>query len=62
MCGCNRHRLDQQNIDYTYSYLFDNCKCTEDHEILVERCEICSYNLVSFARNYFLPLAAAVYM
>ena len=53
MCSCNRYRPDQQNINYTYSYLFDDCKCFEDHEMFVVRCQMCLYNLVGFMMNYF---------
>ena len=45
--------LDQLNINYTYSYHFDDCSCSEDHEIFVIKCENCFYNLTSFERNYF---------
>ena len=53
MCSCNRYRLDQQNIDFTYSYLFDDCKCFEDHKIFILRCRMSLYNLVDFTMNYF---------
>ena len=56
MCSCNRYRPDQQNINYTYSYLFDDCKCFEDHEIFVVRCQMCLYNLVGFMMNYFCSI------
>ena len=53
LCICNRYRLDQPNIDYTYSFLFDDYKCFEDHEIFVVRYQMCLYNLVGFMINYF---------
>ena len=59
MCTCNRYRLDQLNINYNYSYAFDDCNCSEDHEIFVVRCEICPYNLVGFARNYFSSIGCS---
>ena len=40
MCSCNRYRLDQQNINYTYSQSFDICNFSEDHEDFVVKCEI----------------------
>ena len=59
MCTCNRYHLDQLNINCNYSYAFDNCNCSEDHEIFAVRCEICPYNLVSFARNYFSSIGCS---
>ena len=56
MCSCNRYRLDQLNINYTYSYQFDDCNCSEDHEIFAIKCENCLYNLTGFWRNYFASI------
>ena len=53
MCSSNRYCLDQQNIDYNYSYLFDDCKCFKNHEIFVARCQMCLYNLFGFMMDYF---------
>ena len=33
MFSCNRYCLDQLNINYTYSYQFDDCNGSEDHKI-----------------------------
>ena len=62
MCTCNRYRLDQLNINYTYSYAFDDCNCSEDHEIFAIKCEDCLYNLTGFGRNYFASFAAPAYV
>ena len=56
MCSCNKYRLDQLNIYYTYSYQFDDCKCSEDLEIFAIMCENCLYNLSGFERNYFASI------
>ena len=53
MCICNRYRLDQLNLNYTYPYLFDDCNCFEEHEIFAIKCKVCLYNLTAFGRNYF---------
>ena len=53
MCSCNRYRLDQQNINYTYSYHFDDSNCSEDHEIFPIKHE---NNLTGFGRNYFASI------
>ena len=55
MCNCNRCRLDQLEVPDTYSFTFDNCRCSSDHEIFALICEQnCSaYNLTNFARTYF---------
>ena len=52
MCACNRYRLDQLNINYTYCYAFDDCSCSEDHEVSAIKCEKCLYNLTGFGRTY----------
>ena len=62
MCSCNRYRLDQQNINYTYSYQFDDCNCSEDYEIFLIKCENCFYNLTGFGRIISLPYAAFEYI
>ena len=38
MCNCYRYRLDQLDICYTYSFTFDDCGCSSDHEKFVLRC------------------------
>ena len=55
MCNCNRCLLDQLVVRYTYSFTFDDCNCSSDHEKFALICEQnCSlYNLTGFARNYF---------
>ena len=53
MCSCNRYRLNQQNIDYAYSYLFDDFKCFENHVNFVVECQMCLYYLVGFMISYF---------
>ena len=62
MCNCNRYRLDQLEVPDTYSFTFDNCRCSSDHEIFALICEQnCSaYNLTSFARTYFPQSALAL--
>ena len=35
MCSCNRYSLDQLNINYTYSYQFDDCNCSETTKFLL---------------------------
>ena len=57
VCTCNRIRLDQLNINHTYSYAFDDCNCSEDHEIFAIKCENCLYNLTGFGRNYFASIS-----
>ena len=56
MSTCNRYRLDQLNINYTYSYAFGHCNCSEDHEIFPIKYENCLYNLTGFGRNYFASI------
>ena len=56
MCTCNRYCLDQLNINYTYSYAFDDCNCSEDHELFAIKCENCLYNLTDFGKNYFASI------
>ena len=56
MCSCNQYRLNQLNINYTYSYQFDDCNCSEDHEILAIKCENCLYNLTGFGGNDFASI------
>ena len=58
-CNCKRYRLDQLEINYTYSFSFEECHCQTDHKIFVVRCKIHPYNLVGFARNYFASIFAA---
>ena len=53
MCSCNRFCLNQLNINYTYSYLFDDCNCSKDHKVFAIVCKICLYNFSGIARNYF---------
>ena len=50
---CNRYRLDQLNINYTYSFLFDDCNCSEEHEIFTIKCEVYLSDLTAFGRDYF---------
>ena len=59
MCSCNRFRLNQLNINHTYSYLFDNCNCSEDHKMFAIVSQICLYNLFGFARNYFSSICCS---
>ena len=61
MCNCNRYRLDQLEITYTYSFKFDDCNCSSKHEIFVLKCkENCRpYNLIGFAGNYFSSICCS---
>lgn len=56
MCSCNRFRLDQLDINYTYVYTFDDCRCDVEHKVFALKCSICKYNLVGFARNNFASI------
>ena len=58
ICTCNRYRLDQPNINHTYSYAFDDCNCSEDHKIFAIKCENCFYNLTDVGRNYFASICS----
>lgn len=55
ICNCSRYRLDQLNVNYTYSFTFGDCNCSVDPEIIVLSCrEVCRpYNLSGFAGSYF---------
>ena len=53
MCSYNRCRLDWLNINNTYSYVFDDCNCSENHKIFTIKCVICLRNLTGFGRDYF---------
>ena len=58
-CNCKRYRLAQLDINHTYSFLFDDCLCFTDHEVVVVKCKIYPYNLVGFARNYFASVSCS---
>ena len=47
-CNCKRYRLDQLDINYTYSFLFNDCGCSTDHKVFAVEYKICPYNLVGF--------------
>ena len=53
-CLHNKQWFERKNINFSYSFSFDDCNCSyADHEIFVIRCEYCLYNVIGFARNYF---------
>ena len=58
-CNCKRQRLDQLDINYIYSFLFNDCCCFMYHEVVVVRCKLCPYSLVGFARNYFSSISCS---
>ena len=61
MCNCNRYRLAQLEVPYTYSFTFDDCRCSSDHEMFALICEqnCSSYNLTGFAKNYFSSICCS---
>ena len=61
MCNCNRYRFDQLGVDYTYSFVFDDCRCSSYHEIFVLRCEqnCRPYNMSGFPGNYFSSICCS---
>lgn len=58
-CNCERYRLNQLEINYTYSFFFEDCHCPTGHEMFVFRCKISPYNLLSFARNHFASISCS---
>ena len=58
-CNCNRRLLDWLDVKYIYSFLFDNCRCDEKHEVFATRCALCLHNLVGFGRNYFASIVCS---
>ena len=58
MCNCSGHCFDQLGISYTfclsYSFAFDDCRYSSDHEIFVLRCKqnSCPYNMSGFLGSY----------
>ena len=58
-CNCKRSRLDQLEINYTYSFFFEDCHCSTNHEIFGVRGKIYPYNLVGFARNDFASFSCS---
>ena len=61
MWNCNKYRLDQLDVQYTYSFMFDDCNCSSDHEFFPVECkQICRpYNLTGFAGNYFFSICCS---
>ena len=61
MCNCNRHRSDQLDVQYTYSFMFDDCNCSSDHEFFAVECKqnCYPYNLIGFARNCFSSICCS---
>ena len=61
MHKCNRYRLDQLDVQYTYSFIFDDCSCSSDHEFFAVECkQNCRpYNLTGFAGNYFFSICCS---
>lgn len=57
LCSCNRCLLNRLDAKCTYSFLLDDCRYDEKHEILAARCALCLNNLVDFGRNYFAFIA-----
>ena len=39
MCNCNRYRLNQLEVPYTYPFIFDDFKCLSEHEFFALKCE-----------------------
>ena len=60
-CHCKRNHLDQLNVNYTYTYSFDDCLCSGEHKVLATKCNECQDNLVGFARNYFASVVCYCY-
>ena len=58
-CNCKRYCLNQLEINDTYSFFFNDYRCFMDHEVVIVRCKLCPYNLVGFARNYFLSISCS---
>ena len=53
MCNCKRDRLNQLNVDYKYTFSFNDCLSNTKHKVFAFRCKICRYNITGFTRNYF---------
>ena len=51
--------IAQLDINYTYSFLFNDYRCFMDYEVVVVRCKLCPYNLIGFARNYFSSISCS---
>ena len=56
MCSCNRFRLDQLDINYTYAYTCDGCRYDVEHKVFALMCSVYKYNLIGFAGEYFASI------
>lgn len=56
MCNCKKDYLDQLNVDYKYTFSLNDCLCNTEHKVFAIRCKICRYNIIGFARNYFVSV------